>query len=143
MMARRAETEYSLRDRAQFKSSALGITCEGGCRTQPRQVPEWSREQGGGEHLDGHDEAACRPIRNMTSLLQIVDIAPRRIYKKLLKGRQMTARKPHYNPSQRTEAEDLQVQKGLDEASANQLAGLVDELLEEAEKDSRREEGKE
>lgn len=55
----------------------------------------------------------------------------------------MTARKPHYNPSQRTEAEDLQVQKGLDEASANQLAGLVDELLEEAEKDSRREEGKE
>lgn len=41
----------------------------------------------------------------------------------------MPKSKKHYNPSQRTETEDLQVQEALNEASANQMAGFVDALL--------------
>ena len=48
----------------------------------------------------------------------------------------MTKDKKHYAPWSRTEDEDLKVQKALDEASANQMAGFVDELLDMAERDA-------
>jgi len=48
----------------------------------------------------------------------------------------MTKDKKHYAPWSRTEEEDLQVQKSLDKASANQMAGFVDELLAKADKEA-------
>lgn len=47
----------------------------------------------------------------------------------------MQKSKRQYSPWERTEGEDLQVQTALDEASANQMAGLVDELLDRAERE--------
>lgn len=41
---------------------------------------------------------------------------------------------PAYSPWERTEADDLNVLQALDNASENQLAGFVDELLAVAEK---------
>lgn len=46
----------------------------------------------------------------------------------------MTKERKHYTPWSRTEEEDLQVQEALDKASANQMAGFVDELLDMADK---------
>jgi hypothetical protein len=42
--------------------------------------------------------------------------------------------KPHYAPWERTEQEDLQIQNALDKASPAQMAGFIDALLEEADK---------